>query len=134
MLGRTAEGRSILVKIYGRDAWDGQLITSLWSSLWNRGETPRVGGRLQQVEHEAFVTLLAERSGISVQPVVTAGLAEGRDAILVIETGDARPLSALGPDDLDDATLRRIWELDAALFRARIAHGELGRRRGRDPA
>ena len=125
MLGRTAEGRSILVKIYGRDAWDGQLITSLWSSVWNRGETPRVGGRLQQVEHEAFVTLLAERSGITVQPVVTAGLAEGRDAILVIETGDARPLSALGPDDVDDATLRRIWELDAALFRARIAHGEL---------
>ena len=125
VLGRTAEGRSILVKIYGRDAWDGQLITSLWSSVWNRGETPRVGGRLQQVEHEAFVTLLAERSGITVQPVVTAGLAEGRDAILVIETGDARPLSALGPDDVDDATLRRIWELDAALFRARIAHGEL---------
>ena len=125
VLGRTAEGRSILVKIYGRDAWDGQLITSLWSSVWNRGETPRVGGRLQQVEHEAFVTLLAERSGITVQPVVTAGLAEGRDAILVIETGDARPLSALGPDDVDDATLRRIWELNAALFRARIAHGEL---------
>ena len=125
VLGRTADGRSILVKVYGRDAWDGQLLTSLWSSVWNRGETPRVGGRLQQVEHEAFVTLLAERSGIAVQPVVTAGLAEGRDAMLVIETGDARPLSALGPDDLDDATLRRIWELDAALFRARIAHGEL---------
>ena len=125
VLGRTADGRSILVKVYGRDAWDGQLLTSLWSSVWNRGETPRVGGRLQQVEHEAFVTLLAERSGIAVQPVVTAGLAAGRDAMLVIETGDARPLAALGADDLDDATLRRVWELDAALFRARIAHGEL---------
>jgi uncharacterized membrane protein YbhN (UPF0104 family) len=125
VLGRTADGRSIRVKVYGRDAWDGQLLTSLWSSVWNRGETPRVGGRLQQVEHEAFVTLLAERSGIVVQPVVTAGLAAGRDAMLVIETGDARPLSALGADDLDDATLRRVWELDDALFRARIAHGEL---------
>jgi uncharacterized membrane protein YbhN (UPF0104 family) len=125
VLGRTDDGRSIRVKVYGRDAWDGQLITSLWSSVWTRGETPRIGGRLQQVEHEAFVTLLAERSGITVQPVVTAGLAEGRDAMLVIDTGDARPLSALGADDLNDATLRRIWELDEALFRARIAHGEL---------
>jgi uncharacterized membrane protein YbhN (UPF0104 family) len=125
VLGRTGDGRSMLVKVYGRDAWDGQLITSLWSSVWNRGETPRVGGRLQQVEHEAFITLLAERSGIAVQPVVTAGLAEGRDAMIVIETGDARPLSALRADDLDDATLRRIWELDAAMFHARIAHGSL---------
>src|SRR3954452_17487510 len=125
VVGRTGDGRSILVKVYGRDAWDGQLITSLWSSVWNRGETPRVGGRLQQVEHEAFVTLLAERAGVTVQPVVTAGLAEGRDAILVIDTGDARPLSVLSADDIDDATLTRIWELDAKLFRARIAHGRL---------
>ena len=121
ILGRADDGRSIRVKIYGRDAWDGQLITSVWSSVWNRGETPRVGGRLEQVEHEAFVTLLAERSGIAVQPVVTAGLAEGRDAIVVIDTGDARPLSALDATDVDDATLARIWNLDAALFHARIA-------------
>src|SRR6478672_1956044 len=125
VLGRTDDGRSIRVKIYGRDAWDGQLITSVWSSVWNRGETPRVGGRLEQVEHEAFVTLLAERSGIAVQPVVTAGLAEGRDAIVVLDTGEARPLSALGATDVDDATLARIWALDAALFEARIAHGQL---------
>jgi len=125
ILGGTDDGRSIRVKIYGRDAWDGQLITSVWSSVWNRGETPRVGGRLEQVEHEAFVTLLAERSGIAVQPVVTAGLAEGRDAIVVLDTGEARPMSALGAADVDDATLARIWELDAALFEARIAHGQL---------
>src|SRR4051794_38623394 len=108
VLGRTGD-RSILVKVYGRDAWDGQLITSLWSSVWNRGETPRVGGRLQQVEHEAFVTLLADRAGISVRPVVTAGLAEGRDAVLVIQTDDARPLSGIGTEELDDAALARIW-------------------------
>jgi uncharacterized membrane protein YbhN (UPF0104 family) len=125
VLGRTDDGRSIRVKIYGRDAWDGQLITSVWSSVWNRGETPRVGGRLEQVEHEAFVTLLAERSGIAVQPVLTAGLAEGRDAIVVLDTGEGRPMSALGAADVDDATLARIWELDAALFEARIAHGQL---------
>src|SRR3954469_4515157 len=108
VLGRTGDGRSILVKVYGRDAWDGQLITSLWSSVWNRGETPRVGGRLQQVYDDAFVTRLAERAGISVRPVVTAGLAEGRDAVLVIQTDDARPLSGIGTNELADAPLARI--------------------------
>ena len=36
-----------------------------------------------------------------------------------------RPLSALGPGDVDDATLGRIWKLDERLFAARIAHGQL---------
>ena len=34
------DGRSLLVKVYGRDAWDGQLLASAWSSLWYRGDTP----------------------------------------------------------------------------------------------
>ena len=68
------DGRSLLVKIYGRDAWDGQLLASVWSSLWYRDDGPHLAlGRRQQVEHEAFVTLLAERAGVSVLPVVAAG-------------------------------------------------------------
>ena len=52
------DGRSLLVKVYGRDAWDGQLLTSLWSSLWRRGERPtRVrpapAGRARGVRHVA---------------------------------------------------------------------------------
>ena len=94
---RAADGGSLLVKIYGRDAWDGQLITSVWSSLWNRGQTPQFGGRLHQVEHEAFVTLFAERAGVPAMPVVAADMAEGRDAVLVVDTGDARPLVTLDP-------------------------------------
>jgi hypothetical protein len=70
------QGRSLQVKIYGRDAWDGQLLASAWSSLWYRGDTPHlVRGRRAQVEHEAFVTLLAERGGVAVLPVVAAGMA-----------------------------------------------------------
>jgi hypothetical protein len=59
-----AGGRSLLVKLYGRDAWDGQLLASAWSALWYRGDAPHLAlGRRAQVEHEAFVTLLAERAG-----------------------------------------------------------------------
>ena len=125
VLATAPDGGSLLVKIYGRDAWDGQLLTSIWSSLWNRGETPEFGGRLHQVEHEAFLTLFAERQGVPAMPVVAAGMAAGRDALLVVATGDAQPLAQLDPNRIDDAVLTRIWELDARLFDLRIAHGAL---------
>ncbi|MGZ8597445.1 MAG: lysylphosphatidylglycerol synthase transmembrane domain-containing protein [Actinomycetota bacterium] len=121
----TPSGRSLLVKVYGRDAWDGQLLASLWASLWTRGEAPRVGGRLQQVEHEAFVTLFAERAGIAVLPVVTAGLAAGRDAVLVVDTTGARPLSSLDEAELTDALLDAIWRETEDLSRAVVSHGSL---------
>jgi uncharacterized membrane protein YbhN (UPF0104 family) len=125
VLASAPSGRSLLVKIYGRDAWDGQLLTSIWSCLWNRGEGPRFGGRLHQVEHEAFVTLLAEREGVPVLPVVAAGLAGGRDAVLVVGTEGGRQLSTLHVDEIDDRLLRSIWELDATLTDAGVAHGAM---------
>ena len=86
------DGRSLLVKVYGRDAWDGQLLAAAWTALWYRGDTPHLAlGRRQQVEHEAFVTLLAERAGVAVLPVVAAGMASEQDALLVTEA-TGRPL------------------------------------------
>ena len=37
------DGKQLLVKVYGRDAWDGQFLASLWGSLWNRGERTQPG-------------------------------------------------------------------------------------------
>jgi uncharacterized membrane protein YbhN (UPF0104 family)/tRNA A-37 threonylcarbamoyl transferase component Bud32 len=119
------DGRSLVVKIYGRDAWDGQLLASAWSSLWYRGGTLHVApGRREQVEHEAFVTLLAERAGVSVLPVVAAGMAAQRDALLVTEA-TGRPLHTLGPDEIDDGLLERIWRNAARLHALGVAHRRL---------
>lgn len=122
----TPDGRDLLVKVYGRDAWDGQLIASLWASLWTRGETPRVGGRLQQVEHEAFITLFAERAGVPVLRVVAAGMAGGRDAVLVVDTSGSRPIASMAEPDVTDAVLDAVWESVGSLGGAGIAHGALG--------
>ena len=101
-----SDGRSLLVKIYGRDAWDGQLLASTWSALWHRGESPHLGAsRLQLVEHEAFLTLMAERGGVQVMPVVAAGTAAEGDALLVSET-TARSFDSLDPAEIDDGLLR----------------------------
>jgi uncharacterized membrane protein YbhN (UPF0104 family)/tRNA A-37 threonylcarbamoyl transferase component Bud32 len=119
------DGRSLLVKIYGRDAWDGQLLASVWSSLWYRDDGPHLAlGRRQQVEHEAFVTLLAERAGVAVLPVVAAGMASQRDALLVTEiTG--RPLRTLDPGEVDDELLGGIWANAGRLHALGVAHRRL---------
>ena len=119
------DGKALLVKVYGRDAWDGQFLASIWSSLWNRGQRISLGfGRLQQVEHEAFVTLLAERAGVSVLPIVAAGMATARDAVLVSES-TGRPFGSLGSIDVGDDLLRGVWKSVVGLHELGIAHGQL---------
>jgi uncharacterized membrane protein YbhN (UPF0104 family) len=119
------DGRTLLVKIYGRDAWDGQLLASAWSSLWYRGDTPHLAlGRRQQVEHEAFVTLLAERAKVAVLPVVAAGMASERDALLVTEAS-GRPLPTLDPHEIDDQLLADIWRNLGRLHALGVAHRRL---------
>ena len=119
------DGRSLLVKVYGRDAWDGQLLAAAWTALWYRGDTPHLAlGRRAQVEHEAFVTLLAERAGVSVLPVVAAGMASEQDALLVTEA-TGRPLDRLDPGEIDDRLLDGIWANLGRLHALGVAHRRL---------
>ena len=119
------DGKQLLVKVYGRDAWDGQFLASLWTSLWNRGERPSLGfSRLRQVEHEAFVTLLAERGGVSVLPIVAAGMATQRDAVLVTES-TGRGLGSFGQHEVSDDLVEGIWRAVLALHELGVAHGQL---------
>ena len=136
----TPQGLPLLVKVYGRDAWDGQLLTATWSYLWYRDESPTLTiSRRQQVEHEAFVTLLAERSGVPVLPVIAAGVVGSRDGVLVLEA-DGRPIQELAPAEMTDATPRRPVARalrdarggDRARESGRAAPGRLGRRVGVD--
>jgi len=119
------DGRSLLVKVYGRDAWDGQLLAAAWTSLWYRGDTPHLSlGRRQQVEHEAFVTLLAERAGVAVLPVVAAGMASERDALLVTEA-TGRLLQTLDTHQIDGELLEAIWRNAGRLHALGVAHRRL---------
>ena len=70
------DGRPLVIKVYGRDSWDDQLVGSVWTALTIRGESVDMfGGRRRRVEHEALVTLLAEREGA---PVAAGGHRRGR--------------------------------------------------------
>jgi uncharacterized protein (TIRG00374 family) len=118
-------GRPLLVKVYGRDAADTQLVAKLWRSVWYRGEGPAIGlGRLQSAEHEAFVTLLVRNAGVATREVVTAGATVDDDALLVLR-GDAEPLGGLEPERLDDALLHGSWRALALLDELKIAHQQI---------
>ena len=73
-------GRPLMVKVYGRDAWDTQVLVKAWRSLWYRDVEALTLTRLQQVEHEGLVTLQAGRNGVPVHDVVRAGRPAGRPA------------------------------------------------------
>jgi uncharacterized membrane protein YbhN (UPF0104 family) len=120
LLGNDATG-PVRVKVYGRDAWDGELAADIWRRLWYRGNTRRFRlSRVEYAEHEGFITLLAQQAGAHVPSVVTAGVADNGDALIAI-----RPVGAELTED--DATLTAdqlatLWNDLGTLHHAGIAH------------
>lgn len=117
----TASGTPVVVKIYGRDATDAHRAERWWRSLVYRDQAAPDATRLQLVEHEALVTMLAERAGIVVPALVAAAEANG-DAVLVL----SRPPASLGgATEIDDAALHAIWASVARLHDDALVHGRL---------
>ena len=54
LLAESVDRRPLLIKVYGRDAWDSQLLAKGWRALWYRETDALTLTRLQQAEHEAF--------------------------------------------------------------------------------
>jgi uncharacterized protein (TIRG00374 family) len=119
------DGRRLVVKIFGRDAWDGHLLATSWNAVWHRGAKPHLrGGRQQLVEHEALITLLAERGGVPVLPVVATGTAAHGDALLVTEMRGRR-LRSLDREDVSDEMLGDAWTALGRLHALGMAHGQV---------
>lgn len=122
LAGRTLDGADVLVTVYGRDAWDSQVVGSLWTAITRRGERAHVWGtRRSRVEHEALLTLLASQAGVPTLDVVAVGITEQGDALLVT-SAPSTSLSAVGME-LSDAQLDGAWRSVVALNQAGIAHG-----------
>jgi uncharacterized membrane protein YbhN (UPF0104 family) len=117
-------GDPLVVKVYGRDAHNTQLVTTLWRTVWYReAGTPTSPGRLQQAEHEAFLTLLARQEGIHTEQVVVAGATTNRDVLLVLRRV-GQPLAAV-PERWSAALVPELWDMVRRLHDTGIAHGQL---------
>ena len=123
-LASTPEGRPLVVKIFGRDAQDGQLVAATWSAIWRRGAKPVSAGRLEQVEHEAFLTLAAERGGTPVMTAIAAGETDQGDALLVLDA-DGRRLASLDAREITPDLLRDYWKALGGLHELGISHGRV---------
>ena len=123
--GSDADGSPILVRLYNRDAFEGSLFSSTWDRLWyRRGPSRTSVGRQVQGEHEALITLLAERAAVPVETLRAAGYAFGRD-MMVIRSDRGQRLAEIPDGTHSAAAASRAWQALLALHSAGIAHGSL---------
>ncbi len=114
------------IRVVGRDEAHHQLLAKLWTSVVNKGSTGRfVLTREQEVEHEAYVMLVAAQGQVHVPTVVVAGRAGPRAALLVQRPVSGERLADLEVEAITDAVLRRLWRDVDAMGRSRVVHGDL---------
>ncbi|MFP5345838.1 MAG: lysylphosphatidylglycerol synthase domain-containing protein [Actinomycetes bacterium] len=82
--------------------------------------TPR-----HEVDHEAYISLLAERAGIGTLPVVSTGEIRHGPPFVVRQWPEGRLLSAVPPHEVDDEALDALWHDVLALGEQSIAHHDL---------
>jgi uncharacterized protein (TIRG00374 family) len=111
----TSGTRPVVARVFGRDARDTQLLAKAWRSLWYRETSSVMPTRLQQAEHEAFVTMLAASRGVPVPSVVAVTRTPSHDAVLVLEDV-AEPVR-----QLDATTAGAMWDLLDRVHHAGLA-------------
>lgn len=125
LTGQSTDHGTVEIKAYGRDATDSQLAARIWRYLWYRGTEPTLAlTRMQNVEHEALVTVMAGRSGAAVPEVLAAGIGGAGMAVLAVDRSGRR-LTEFDHEDVDDSTLAEIWGSVRLLHNGRISHGAL---------
>lgn len=130
-LGRTlmlADGSDgpLAVTVLGRDERDARFVNKAWRFLVYRDSGPTLfHSRLQEVEHEAFILLRAEREGVLTPAFLEVGQAGPDAAVLVTRVVDGRRLSELPAAEVTDAQLRTVWQDVGRFQHAGLAHGHL---------
>ena len=120
-------GQHIAIEVYGRDAADARLLTKAGRFVLYRDSGPSlIVTRVQQVEHEAYLTMRAGRAGVAVPEIIEAGTTgPAKDALVVYRLPAGTTLSEAGPADISDVTLDDLYRQLLTLRRARIAHGAI---------
>jgi glycosyltransferase 2 family protein len=119
--------RRLGIEVYGRDAADARLLTKAGRFVLYRDSGPSLTiTRLQQVEHEAWLTVRAGQAGVAVPQVVEAGTAgPSGDALVVYSLPPGTALADMDPEEVSDGLLDQVWRQLLALRRAQIAHGAI---------
>ena len=117
----------MFVKLVGREHRDADWLFKAWRFLAFReveDEAPFITPK-QQVEHEAYLAVLAERAGIRTPPVELTVPAGDGGIVLAERAVPGLSLDRLDPAAVSDDVLRRLWVEVGKLRAARIAHRDL---------
>jgi glycosyltransferase 2 family protein len=116
----------LVVKVLGRDEREARLLTKIWKFLYYKDSGPTLYlTRIQEVEHQAYLTLLARNGGVRVPPLVVAGTGGPGTVLLAERDLGGRLLAEMERAEIDDALLADVWSQAAQLHHLRIAHGRL---------
>jgi uncharacterized membrane protein YbhN (UPF0104 family) len=119
---RTPDGREVDVEVHGRDSWDSQFFVKLWRLVFYRSGGRNVTvNRRRQVEHQAYLTLYAERQGASVAPFVAAATDQRGNALFVSER--VGPGFDTDGGEISDELLADAWRSLGRLHEVGIRHG-----------
>jgi undecaprenyl-diphosphatase len=125
MLGTDAYG-PLSIKVIGREESDARLVAKLWRSVMYKDSGPRLSWtRRGDVEHEAYVTLLARDGGVRTPKPLVAGRAGPGAALLVERPILGVPLANLPPALATDELLEALWAQVRRLHAAHVIHGRL---------
>jgi undecaprenyl-diphosphatase len=125
MVGVDGEG-PLSIKVIGRDESDARLVAKLWRFLLYKDSGRRPSWtRLADVEHEAYVTLLARDGGVRTPQPLVAGSAGPSAALLVERPSLGVSLRDLPPALATDRLLEALWVQVRQLHAAHVVHGQL---------
>lgn len=115
------------VVVIGRDATDAQFLGKAARFIAYKDSGPSLLlSRTAQIEHRAYLLLLAERADVPAPRVVASGAAGERgDALLVLRQRAGTPLAELEAGELTDEVLDEAWSALALLHAAGLSHGGL---------
>jgi len=121
---RTAAGDELFVKLTSNEQRDADWLYKLYRRLVYRNiedEVPFLTAK-QKSEHEAYLSLLAERAGARTPRLLATTTDGDGNMLLVQEFIRGTTLDRVPRETLERGTLTDVWQQLAALHRAGIAH------------
>jgi uncharacterized membrane protein YbhN (UPF0104 family) len=129
-LGADAAG-PLRVAVIGRDSTNAQFLTKVVRFIWMKDSGPTVAAtREQQIEHRAYLLMLAERGGAPAPTVIDSGrVGERGDVVLVMRDRPGTTFDQLDEATITDDVLTAAWASLASLHSIGIAHGAVSAER-----
>ena len=124
-VGRDDDNEIVDIKVHGRDAVDSRLVAKVWHTLWYRESGTTLGySRLQAVEHEALITIVADRAGARVPQLAVVG-SPTSEISLISFRGTGTALAEMDPGDLTDDLLIQMWDQVRLMHEGSLSNGSL---------